>query len=50
MLGIYFSATGNSRFALETFIKELDSSAAIVSIEDSTVMQQLGKADEIVFS
>ena len=50
MLGIYFSATGNSRFALETFIKELDSSAAIVSIEDSTVMQQLEKADEIVFS
>lgn len=50
MLGIYFSGTGNSRFALETFIKELDSSAAIVSIEDSTVMQQLGKADEIVFS
>lgn len=50
MLGIYFSATGNSRYALEVFLKELDSSATVVPIEDKTAAQQLEKAEEIVFS
>ena len=36
MLGIYFSATGNSRYASEVFLKELDCTAPIVSIEDKT--------------
>ena len=50
MIGIYFSATGNSRYALEVFLKELDGSAKSFAIEDKTVMQQLEKADEIVFA
>jgi hypothetical protein len=40
MLGIYFSATGNSRYASEVFLKELDCTAHIVSIEDKTAAQQ----------
>ena len=50
MIGIYFSATGNSRYALEVFLKELDGSAKSFAIEDKTVMQQLKEADEIVFA
>lgn len=50
MLGIYFSATGNSRYASEVFLKELDCTAPIVSIEDKTAAQQLQKHNDIVFS
>ena len=33
MLGIYFSGTGNSKYALEVFLKEGDEKSGIFSIE-----------------
>ena len=34
MLGIYFSGTGNSRYALEMFLQAYDATAKAFSIED----------------
>ena len=50
MLGIYFSGTGNSRYALEVFLQEYDDSAEMFSIEDNRVIEQIEKHDEIIFS
>ena len=50
MLGIYFSGTGNSRYALEVFLKELDEDFALLAIEDENLVEQLNNHDEIVFS
>lgn len=51
MLGIYFSGTGNSRYALEYFLKQFDDSAEIVSIEDDDIIaSKIKEHTEIVFS
>ena len=50
MLGIYFSGTGNSRYALEVFLKELDEDFALFAIEDENLIEQINNHDEIVFS
>ena len=50
MLGIYFSGTGNSRYALEVFLREYNDSAEMFSIEDNRVIEQIEKHDEIIFS
>ena len=50
MLGIYFSGTGNSRYALEMFLKELDSEAKSFAIEDINAAEQIKLHDEIVFA
>lgn len=50
MLGIYFSGTGNSRYALEVFLKELDEEFALFAIEDENLIEQINNHDEIVFS
>lgn len=50
MLGIYFSGTGNSRYALEVFLKELDPSAEAFPIEDKNAPEQIKLHDEIVFA
>ena len=50
MLGIYFSATGNSRYALEVFLKELDADAKSFAIEDINAAEQIKLHDEIVFA
>lgn len=50
MLGIYFSGTGNSRYALEVFLREYDDSAEMFSIEDNRVIEQIEKHNEIIFS
>jgi len=50
MLGIYFSGTGNSRYALEVFLKEYDNDSVMFSIEDESLIEIIRNHDEIVFS
>ncbi len=50
MLGIYFSGTGNSRYALEVFLNKYDKAAKILSIEDETIGSYIKETEEIVFS
>lgn len=50
MLGIYFSATGNSRYASEVFLNDLDTCAPVISIGDKNAAQMLKETDEVVFS
>lgn len=50
MLGIYFSGTGNSRYALELFCKNYDENAEVVSIEDENITDKIKNNDFLVFS
>ena len=50
MIGVYFSGTGNSRYAAELFCKECGSEGNVFSIEDVCVSEKIREADEIVFS
>ena len=50
MIGVYFSGTGNSRYAAELFCKECGSEGNVFSIEDECVGEKIREADEIVFS
>ncbi|MBP3474937.1 MAG: EFR1 family ferrodoxin [Lachnospiraceae bacterium] len=49
MIGIYFSGTGNSRYALETFMQEYDNLAELVSIEDKDIAYKIEANREIIF-
>lgn len=50
MIGIYFSGTGNSKYALEVFLKELNPDAPSFPIEEKKVIEHLRDHEEIVFS
>lgn len=50
MIGIYFSGTGNSRYALEVFLQFYDTDAKAFSIEDDSVIEEIKAQEEIVFS
>lgn len=50
MLGVYFSGTGNSKYCLKVFLENIDESAAMYSIEDGNVLQQLQQHQEIIVS
>jgi flavodoxin len=49
MIGIYFSGTGNTRYAVERFVSLIDNEADCFSIEDRSVIDELPKHDTIVF-
>ncbi|NMD37788.1 MAG: 4Fe-4S binding protein [Christensenellaceae bacterium] len=49
MLGVYFSGTGNTKYCVETFVRQFDPSAYIVSIEDPSVVDKIKSQDIIVF-
>lgn len=49
MLGVYFSGTGNSRYALEFFLKEYDGAARAFSIENQNTVAAIKEAGELVF-
>ena len=49
MLGIYFSGTGNSRYALETFLSQYDESAKVFAIEDENIVSHIKSNEQIVF-
>lgn len=50
MLGIYFSGTGNSKYALEVFLREYGHDSVFYSIEDKRLPEHINLHDEIVFS
>ena len=50
MLGIYFSGTGNSRHALEIFLRKCDERVEAFSIEDKNIVAYIKENEEIVFS
>jgi len=50
MIGIYFSGTGNSRYALETFLQMYDVEAKALSIEEEGMTEKIKEHEEIVFS
>ena len=50
MTGIYFSGTGNSRYALQYFLKQYDGAAKAYSIEEEAILAYIEKDDEIVFA
>lgn len=43
MLGIYFSGTGNSRYALEVFLKQYDNTADICNLTDNNIIASIRK-------
>ena len=48
MTGLYFSGTGNTRYCVETFLKEYDADARTFSIEECA-LNDIEKQEEIVF-
>lgn len=50
MIGICFSGTGNSRYALEVFLRKYDQTAKIYAIEDENIVSYIKDNKEIVFS
>lgn len=50
MLGIYFSGTGNSRYALEFFLGKYDKTAKAYAIEDENIVSHIKDNEELVFS
>lgn len=53
MIGIYFSGSGNTKYAVTRFINEIQddkNSTDIASIEDNDVIQKIKENDEIIFA
>lgn len=49
-IGIYFSGTGNSRYAVELFCAEYDKSVCVFSIEDDNVIKAVKNEDMLIFA
>ncbi len=49
MIGLYFSGTGNTRYCVETFLKEYDADARSFSIEEEQASRHVKEQEEIVF-
>ena len=49
-VGIYFSGTGNSKYAAELFCKELDKEIKVYSIEDHIASEEIRRAEMIIFT
>lgn len=49
MIGIYFSGTGNSRYCVEKFLQEYDTTANSYSIEDNELLKHINNHEDIVF-
>ena len=50
MTGIYFSGTGNSRYAIEFFCREYDMDIKVYSIENPEAKEAIANAESLVFS
>lgn len=50
MVGIYFTGTGNSKYALEVFLRVYDSDCKAFSIEDDNAIKNIKEHKEIIFS
>jgi len=50
MIGIYFSGTGNTKYCIDTFLKEYDGSSSSVSIEEPAAIEAMKENDFVVFA
>ncbi len=50
MTGIYFSGTGNSKYAVEVFCREYEQNAKVLSIEDDNVLEAIENDEVLVFA
>lgn len=50
MIGIYFSGTGNTKYCVEQFVQELDTSAHCCSIEEDTAAEEIRKNDFLILA
>lgn len=50
MQGIYFSGTGNSKYAVELFCAEYDKRVRVFSIEDDNVIEAAKQDDMLVLA
>lgn len=50
MVGIYFSGTGNSRYAAELFCKEYDEATKAFSLEDDNITRVVKNEEMLVFA
>ena len=50
MTGIYFSGTGNSRYAAEFFCRDFDEDSMVLSIEDPDVVSEIKRSDLLIFA
>ena len=50
MLGIYFSGTGNSKYALEVFLRECGEKSDPVSIKETQALEEILRHETLVFS
>ena len=50
MIGIYFSGTGNSKYALELFLDNYNKAARAFPLEDKNIIHYIKENKEIVFS
>lgn len=50
MVGIYFSGTGNSRYAVEMFCSEYDEGAKAFSIENANFIETVKNEEMLVFA
>lgn len=48
MTGVYFSGTGNTRYCVETFLKECDADTQAFSIEEDCASHHIREQEEIV--
>ena len=48
--GVYFSGTGNSRYAAECFCRDLDKDSMVLSIEDPDAVSEIRRSDMLVFA
>ena len=48
MLGIYFSGTGNTKFCVETFVRQYEARSSVFPIEDEKALEQINAHDMIV--
>lgn len=48
LIGIYFSGTGNTRYCVEKFIQEYDSSAETFPMEEENAVQKISEHNEII--
>ena len=48
MIGIYFSGTGNSKYALEVFLREYGNDSVLFSIEDKNLAEQIKSQSYLV--
>ena len=50
MTGIYFSGTGNSRYAAEFFCRDFYEDSKVLSIEDPDVVSEIKRSDLLIFA